>query len=65
MLNNVECNETIVEKINIFKDGQQNSPEWTEMFIRLREKYGNIQCDPQTGLGVTYGGKLLNDNQKI
>ena len=54
-----------VEKINIFKDGQQNSPEWTEMFIRLREKYGNIQCDPQTGLGVTYGGKLLNDNQKI
>ena len=40
---------------NIFKDGKQNSQEWTEMFIRLRDKYGPLQCDPKTGLGVTYG----------
>ena len=40
---------------NIFKDGKQNSQEWTEMFIRLRDKYGSLQCDPQTVLGVDYG----------
>ena len=40
---------------NIFKDGKQNSQEWTEMFIRLRDKYGSPQCDPKTGLGVDYG----------
>ena len=45
-----------VNKYNIFKDGEQNSEEWTEMFIRCRDKYGAPQCDPQTGLGVDYGG---------
>ena len=43
-------------KHNIFKDGEQNSQEWTEMFIRLRDEYGALQCDPKTGLGVDYGG---------
>jgi len=43
-------------KCNIFKDGEQNSQEWTEMFIRLRDEYGALQCDPKTGLGVDYGG---------
>ena len=42
-------------KHNIFKDGEQNSQEWTEMFIRLRDKYGSPQCHPKTGLGVDYG----------
>ncbi len=41
-------------KHNIFKDGKQNSKEWGEMFIRLREKYGPIQPNPQTGLGITF-----------
>ena len=45
-------------KHNIFKDGEQNSQEWTEMFIRFRDKYGAPQCDPKTGLGVTYGDNL-------
>jgi len=43
-------------KHNIFKDGEQNSQEWNEMFIRFRDEYGAPQCDPKTGLGVDYGG---------
>jgi len=39
---------------NIFKS-DQNTVEWTEMFIRMRDKYGAVQPDPITGLGVSYG----------
>mgnify|MGYP000100077514 FL=1 len=39
---------------NIFKS-DQNAEEWTEMFIRMRDKYGAVQPDPITGLGVSYG----------
>ena len=41
---------------NIFKEGDQNSKEWEEMFLRLRESYGAPQPDPRTGLGVSFGG---------
>ena len=43
------CNEH-----NIFM-GDQNSQEWTDMFIRMREKYGALQPNPITGLGVSFG----------
>ena len=53
-----------VHNINIFKDGDQNSQEWTDMFVELRERYGKLQSDPLTGLGVTYGGNLLDSREK-
>ena len=40
-------------KYNIFM-GDQNSQEWIDMFIRMRDKYGAIQPDPITGLGVSF-----------
>ena len=40
-------------KHNLFL-GNQNSKEWTELFIRLREKYVAPQPNPITGLGITF-----------
>jgi hypothetical protein len=50
-----------VHNINIFEEGDQNSQEWTDMFISMREKFGALKPDPITGLGVTYGGEVTHD----
>tara|TARA_R100001463_G_scaffold5838_1_gene19778 strand:- start:480 stop:653 length:174 start_codon:yes stop_codon:yes gene_type:complete len=39
---------------NIFWD-DQNTLEWSQMFNRLVDKYGAVQPDPITGLGVSHG----------
>lgn len=38
-------------KINIFW-GEQNTQEWSQMFKRLVDKYGSVQPNPVTGLGI-------------
>ena len=50
-------------KYNIFEHGEQNSQEWNEMFVRLRERYGALQPDPRTGLGGSFGDSIKDMSQ--
>tara|TARA_R100000008_G_C3550455_1_gene150098 strand:- start:623 stop:787 length:165 start_codon:yes stop_codon:yes gene_type:complete len=38
-------------KHNFFMENQA-SDEWQRAFVRMRDKYGEIKPNPQTGLGV-------------
>ena len=48
------------ELVEYFKDKRFymyscNDPSWNRAMIKIREKYGEVRPNPQTGLGVCHG----------
>ena len=48
------------ELVEYFKDkrfymNSCNDPSWNRAMIKIREKYGEVRPNPQTGLGVCHG----------
>ena len=48
------------ELVEFFKDKRFymyscNDPSWNRAMIKIREKYGEVRPNPQTGLGVCHG----------
>ena len=48
------------ELVEFFKDKQFymydcNDPSWNRAMVKIREKYGEVRPNPQTGFGVCHG----------
>ncbi len=57
------------ELVEFFKDKQFymydcNDPSWNRAMVKIREKYGEVKPNPQTGLGVCHGLSQRNETEK-